>query len=118
VTVQTSASTYRPTDPIHVTILNQTTRSIAFANHQSDCTIALLQRELPDAWETVAPCRLMTITRVFTLKPGASQVIILKGYPQPWPIGDYRIVFRYSVKTAGSPPSSSSAYSSLFHIKG
>src|SRR5581483_530309 len=99
VTVQTSASFYQPGETILVTISNQTAQTILFANHQTDCTVVLLQVQTGSSWQSIAPCKLMIVTRLFPLNAGQHMSVSLKPSPSTWSSGTYRIAFRYESKT-------------------
>ena len=58
--VHLSASGYHAHDTIVVTITNGTSQTISFADHQSNCTIVLLQHQNATTWEPVSLCKLMT----------------------------------------------------------
>jgi hypothetical protein len=115
VVVQLSALTYQPGATIAVTIINRTSQRIVFADHQSDCSVVLLQHQTALSWEPVALCKLMIVTRLHGLAAGASQAVSLKAPSTP--TGAYRIVFSYSGGPSPSRGSLLAAYSPLFQVR-
>jgi hypothetical protein len=117
VIVQTSAALYHPGQSIVVVILNHTTRTIVFANHQSNCTVVLLQVQAGSLWQSVALCRLMTVTKLLALGAGKSLSVTLSPAPSAWSAGTYRIAFRYASNSLSDPGSFQNIFSSLFRIR-
>lgn len=95
VTVQLSASGYHAHGTIVVTITNGTSQTIAFPDHQSNCTIVLLQRQSATGWQPVSICREMILTRILTLGAGKSQSVSLHASDSGWQTGTYRVTFGY-----------------------
>lgn len=114
VVIHISALAYQPGVTIAVTLLNQTSQRIVFSDHQSECSVVLLQHQTPLSWDSVAPCKLMIVTRMHQLAAGASQAISLKAPSTP--TGTYRIVFRYNEGASVSPGAFAVAYSALFQV--
>jgi len=107
VTMKISASSYHSNDTIVVTITNGTSQPISFADHQSNCTIVLLQRQDGPSWQQIGQCRLMIATRFLSLDAGKSETVSLKAPTTLWQKGTYRVTFTYGVAVL---------YSSLFQI--
>ena len=116
VTVQTSTSLYRPGDPIVITVSNQTAQTILFANHQTNCTVVLLQLQTGSSWQSVATCKLMIVTKLFPLNAGQRMSISLKPSSAAWSAGTYRVAFRYESKTPTGPGSFRDTFSPLFQV--
>lgn len=116
VTVQISASHYHTQDTIGVTISNGTSQTISFADHQSNCTMVLLQHQNAANWEPVNICKLMTLTRFLSLKAGQSTTATLRTAGTAWQTGEYRVAFSYSAGADGQPGSSGVAYSPVFQV--
>lgn len=112
VTVQLSARGYHAHDTIVVTISNGTSQAISFADHQSNCTVVLLQQQRAASWESINACKLMTLTRFLSLKAGQSTTATLRTSGTTWSTGTYRVAFSYRM---GSSPAAV-AYSPLFQI--
>lgn len=112
VTVQLSAPSYHAHDTIVVTISNGASQAISFADHQSNCTVVLLQQQRAASWEPVNACRLMTLTRFLSLKAGQSTTATLRTSDTAWSAGTYRVAFSYRM---GRGPAAV-AYSPLFQI--
>lgn len=115
VVVQLSALTYRPGATMNITIINRTSQRVVFADHQSECSVVLLQHQTALSWDTVAPCKLMIVTRLHELAAGASQSVSLKAPSAP--TGTYRVVFSYNGGARVSPGAFAFAYSPLFQVK-
>ena len=115
VTVQTSASLYRPGDTIMVTIANHAAQTIFFANHQTNCTVVTLQIQNGSIWQSINPCKLMIHTITETLGAGGSVSVSLKAV-HAWAAGTYRILFRYGNKAVNSVESLQNAFSPLFRV--
>lgn len=119
VTVTLDKLIYGPADTITVYVNNGLNTSIAVANHQSGCTIVVLQRSLGATWQTVGACRLMTPTGLEKIPAGTTTVVRLGSSAgqftrSPWPAGTYRIALTY----ASPPPGGSSpVYSAQFQIQ-
>lgn len=118
VSVRSSASTYHPNETIVITITNATTQPISFADHQTNCSIVLLQHRDGTSWKSVALCKLMTLTRFLSLAAGHSSTISLKA-SDTWQKGDYRAAFTYSMgslETAGTRRPATISYSPIFQV--
>ena len=116
VTVQTSASLYHPGDTIVVTVSNHTAQSIFFPNHQTNCTVVLLQRQVGSSWEPIAACKLMIVTIIQSLNGEKSLLVPLKAGHPSWAVGTYRIAFHYMTKTASGIGTPLDVFSPLFQV--
>ncbi len=108
VTLNASASVYQPGDTIVLTLNNQSSQTIHFPDHLTDCTVILLQHLVNGTWAPVAPCRLMTVTRLHSLNPG--QVLVVR-LIAPRTLGTYRGVLVYF-----APGSSRTIFSGDFQV--
>jgi len=93
VTLDISASVYRPGNTIVMTLDNQSGQTIHFPNHLTDCTVVLLQQLVNGTWVPVAPCRLMILTAFLSLGSGHELVVRLIAPRSP---GIYQGVLTYS----------------------
>lgn len=116
VTVQTSASLYQPGTTIVVTISNHTAQTILFANHQTNCTVVLLQLQAGSNWQSIAPCKLMIVTKLFPLGANQRLSVSLKPSRSTWPAGTYRIAFQYESQTPTRAGSFRDVFSPLFRV--
>lgn len=116
VTIQLSASGYHARDTIVVTIANGTSQTIAFPDHQSNCTIVLLQRQSATSWQPVSICREMILTRILTLGAGKSQIVSLHAPGNGWQTGTYRVTFGYGVGANASAARGSTVSSLVFQV--
>lgn len=115
ITLRTSALLYQPGDSIVVTLSNGSKQTIYFPDHQTNCTIILLQRlrAQPKANEGgptgINPCRLAIATRIHSLGPGQRQVVTLVAPKGGWPAGLYLATLNYRLSPSiGSSTSLSS----------
>ena len=113
VVVQIAALTYQPGATINITIINRTSQRILFSDHQSQCSVVLLQHQTALSWESVDSCKLMIVTRMHQLATGASQTVVLRA---PSQAGTYRLVFRYNTGPGVSPGAFATAFSALFQV--
>lgn len=97
VTLQLSAVPQQSSDPVMLTLNNQTDQTILFSDHLTECTVVLLQLQLPNSgtWQAVAPCRLMTVTRLLSLASGKALTIKLIPPGGQWVSGTYRAMLSY-----------------------
>lgn len=116
VAVRASASLYRPGQTIVVTIFNHSAHPIFFANHQTNCTVVLLQVQTGSLWQPVALCKLMIVTRWLSLGAGNSLSVALKPGQAGWTAGTYRIAFRYASNAPAASGSVQDIFSSLFRV--
>src|SRR5581483_9734207 len=96
-------SSYAPYETITVTIQNGFATPITTTDHQSGCTMVLLQmQDAKGSWQMQGLCREGIATRMVTLAAGSSTVQSLS--PQSgtfargstWARGQYRFVFTFS----------------------
>jgi hypothetical protein len=97
VTLNVSASVYRPGATIVLILDNRSGQTIHFPNHLTECTVVLLEQLVHGTWVPVAPCRLMILTAFLSLGSGQELVVKLAAPRTP---GIYRGVLTYS--TPGS----------------
>ena len=115
VTLHTSAAFYKAGDTITVNVNNRSSQTIYFPDHQTNCTVVLLQREKvqPQASDNgqdgINPCPLDIPTRMHSLGPGASLVVKLVAPKNGWLVGLYHATLSYRTSpAAGSPVTISS----------
>jgi len=113
------------TDTVSVTVINGLPPPILVEDHQSECTVVTLERQVDGGWLVVAPCQLETPTLLLSIPSGAAQTVTLRpaGGPQPrvWQAGTYRFALRYSAGDEGQTKSAALApaaivYSQTFTI--
>lgn len=94
VTLRVGAKSYQTSDTISVTLSNQSTQTIYFPDHLTNCTVILLQRQQVDGnWQSVNPCKLATPTRLHSLDPGKS--LEVKLLSKQWLPSPYRATLSY-----------------------
>lgn len=118
VVLHVGATSYQAGETVRVTIRNQGKQTISFSDHKSNCTVLLFEHQVGSSWEAVAPCKLMIMTRLQSLKSGATEDMAL--LPSlGWPPGRYRAKLDYSVPSrvpnagSGTPKA---VYSSEFRV--
>lgn len=117
VTVTTGKPQYAPTNTVDVTIANGLSSGILAADHQSDCTVLVIEHLSGQTWQPQNPCLLKSPTRLIPFGAGTSTQQTL----QPpsgqttagWPTGSYRISLTYR-QTPGGPETT--VYSAQFTI--
>jgi hypothetical protein len=100
VRVVVESGQYGPCDTIYVWAGNGLGQSIYTADHQSDCTIVTLQRQMAGGWQPVAQCQLAIATRTVEIPPVQSDFVqflpgTAGGQSSAWPVGTYRVAFSY-----------------------
>jgi hypothetical protein len=104
--VTTDKFSYRPGEPIVVTLDNQLSVPVYALTGQTYCTVVTAERRVDDAWTTENRCMVggppgwreippLQITRV-QVKPGIA-------LDEPLPPGRYRVVFTFRPKSTGEP---------------
>lgn len=116
VTAQISAPLYQPEDTIVVTISNHTDQTIFFPNHQTNCTVVLLEHLVGSSWEQVAPCKEMIMTIIQSLNGQKNLIISLRIGLTHWSAGTYRVVFHYMTRATGDINEAQEALSSTFQV--
>jgi hypothetical protein len=115
VTLQVGATRYQVGSEVSVTIKNLSKQTISFADHQTNCTVLLLERQVADSWEPVASCKSMIMTRIHSLKAGASLEVKLTPSGQ-WPTGQYRATLNYRAGPNTAVGMSKTLFSSIFSV--
>lgn len=95
VTLQIQKSAFHPNDTIEVVMSNQSAQTISFPDHQTGCTVILLQYQKSEMWEAMNLCKLKTPTRLQSLKAGQSMTVSLVPPPGGWLSGLYRACLSY-----------------------
>ena len=120
VTLHTDASFYRTGDTISVTLSNQSSQTIYFPDHLTNCTVILLQGQKvqPLAAENgqagINPCRLAIATRIHSLGPGQLLVVRLVAPLNGWSPGFYRAILSYRTSLHAGP--STTIHSAVFTV--
>jgi hypothetical protein len=117
VTVTASKAQYGPTETVTATIANGLSSSILAADHQSDCTVLLIEYLTGQTWQPQNLCLLKTATRLISFGAGTatSQPLHPPSGPNTsgWPVGTYRIAFTYRLSPSGPE---TTVYSAQFTI--
>lgn len=109
------ALTYQTTSSIQVTITNQSTQTISFTDHRTNCTVLQLERRVARSWKPIAPCERMIATRLHTLEAGQKMEVALTA-PGRWPEGIYRARLDYLIGSAGDSGTEKTIVSREFRI--
>lgn len=119
VSVTTNKPQYAPSDTVAVTISNGLASDIVAADHQSNCTVVLIQRQDGQNWQPLNPCRVMTPTRLIPFGAGSTTPVQLQppasAADHGWPSGTYRIAFSYRQQASFSAPATT-VYSAQFTV--
>ncbi len=113
VTLQVGATSYARGNTISVTIQNQSGQTIYFADHRTNCTVLLLERQASGTWEPVATCKLMIATHLHSLKAGENSTVTIVTTDQ-WPIGHYHARLDYSFQHDAGVNMPIPIYSNMF----
>ncbi len=116
VTLQVGASEYAIGSTISVTIKNQSQQTILLTDHQTNCTVLLVERQVAGIWQPVALCKLMIVTRVHPLNAGGTSEVKLTATSTQWPAGTYQATLNYQVGLPISPGAIHTVSSSEFHV--
>jgi len=109
------AASYPLGSTISVTITNRGGQTISFSDHQTNCTVLRVERQVGNAWQMVAPCRSMIKTRLLFLAGGGAMPVQLSTSP-PWVAGLYRARLDYSLGLEAAPGPLQIVYSSQFRV--
>ncbi|MBF6590064.1 MAG: hypothetical protein IVW57_05960 [Ktedonobacterales bacterium] len=106
VTLVTSKSRYQASETVSVTIANGLSSGILAADHQSDCTVVVVEYLNGQTWQPQKLCQLKSATRLIPIAAGATltQQIQPPGKPGAlaWPTGTYRVALGYRSNPSGS----------------
>jgi hypothetical protein len=115
VTMTVNAPSYRASDTIIVTLSNQGSEAISFADHHTNCTVLLLQQRIDGNWKNIENCYLGRRSIWFTLNAGQHLVVKLAPPEGDWLPGLYHVTLNYRT---GQASSSFSTLSSInFQVK-
>jgi hypothetical protein len=97
VSITTERSSYDVSEPIVVKISNGNDQNIVTWDHKTHCTIVYVQKQEANGWANVAPCPLMTPTRLVTIGPNRD--VLMKMPPENFNArfdpGTYRLEFAW-----------------------
>ncbi|HEV7127155.1 MAG TPA: hypothetical protein VGN32_06915 [Ktedonobacterales bacterium] len=121
VTVTLDGSQYTSGAVVVATILNGLPTTIVATDHQSECTMVQVQRNVNGGWVVMNRCLEMTLTRMIPLAAGSATVVRLapraeQSTAASWPAGAYRIAFSYFTGTVGEPGAGTTVYSATFTV--
>ena len=116
VTLQVGATSYQRGSTISVTIENQSGHTIFFADHRTNCTVLLLERQADGSWQSVFPCKLMLATHIHSLKSGEVSVVNIIT-TQQWPAGYYHARLDYSYQSSAGAQGPTPVYSPQFLLQ-
>ncbi len=110
VTMTVNAPSYRARDTIIVTLSNQGSEAISFADHHTNCTVLLLQQQVDGNWKNIENCYLGRRSIWFTLDAGQRLVVKLAPPKGNWLPGLYHVTLNYR------PGQASSSFSTLSSV--
>jgi len=115
VTITVNALSYRTNETIIITLSNQGSQAISFADHHTNCTVFLLQQQVDEKWKNIENCYLGRRSIWFTLEAGQHLVVKLSHPKGNWLPGFYHATLDYRT---GQASSSLSTLSSInFQVK-
>ena len=115
ITMTVDAPSYQPSETITVTLSNQGSETITFADHHTNCTVFLLQQRVNESWKSIENCYLGRKSIWFTLDAGKQLVVKLAPPEENWSSGLYHVTLDYRT---GQASSSLSTLSSIdFQVK-
>jgi hypothetical protein len=113
VTLTLDKQRYGAGEAISVTIINGSSKMIWAADHQTSCTMLVVERAQDGKWEPVANCHLLTPTRLSALSTGATTVRL---DTSGWSTGSYRVTLSYSGGDEGQGAPGGIAHSAEFTV--
>jgi len=117
VTAALSKQQYATGDTISVTLGNGLASTILAADHQSDCTVVVVEYLSQQTWQPRNLCQLKSPTRFVPVNAGATLTQQVHpptaGGTTGWPSGTYRIAFTYRLSASGTD---TTIYSAQFTI--
>ena len=121
VTITLDRAQYATSDTITVMINNGLATAITVVDHQTNCSIVVLQAQTNGGWQSIHNCRIMTPTRLSHLAAGGvTRVRLVPGGGQlattPWAAGTYRVVMTYGAGASSTPNAGAEATSTPFTI--
>ncbi|HYT28725.1 MAG TPA: hypothetical protein VEL72_06880 [Ktedonobacteraceae bacterium] len=96
VTLRVGATLSHTSDTFEVILSNRDDQTIYFADHQTNCSVILLQQEVNGNWVDVDNCGLGSLSAWHTLDSGKQLTVKLAPRTgDRWPTGLYRAQLRY-----------------------
>jgi len=92
-----------------VTVSNQSSQTIYFPDHLTNCTVILLQRSKAQSLANeggqagINPCQLAIATHIHSLDPGQRLVVKLVVPKSGWPTGLYLATLSYHTSPSAGP---------------
>jgi hypothetical protein len=106
VSIVTERSEFDVSEPIVFKVHNGNDQVIVTSDHKSSCSIVYLQKQQPGGWANLAPCLLLTPTRLIPI--GARQSLSMRlppdGTKLQFPAGTYRLEMTYQFAGSGGQP--------------
>ena len=126
VTLMVGAAQYAVSDRIIVTIRNGSSATIYVQQHNTSCSMILLEHVVNGAWQPVLPCvNSFPHPTVGRVMPGASfsvqLVPIVSGDAEAtggvqWPVGTYRAMLLYTTSQTTPVAQGTASYSGTFAV--
>lgn len=114
VTLHVDAQSYRSTDTITVTLINQSNQTIYFPDHLTNCSVILLLRlkvqplTSDSGQAAIEPCKSEIATWIHSLAAGQSLVVRLIAPINGWSPGIYHAMLSYYTSLKKTPTTISS----------
>lgn len=116
VTVTVAKAEYQKQETLRVTIHNQSSQMVSFPDHQTSCTVILLQaqkaqpRTAEQGQPGINPCLLKTATRLHVLAAGQQLVVPIPPPSNGWTTGRFLATLNYFLASAPAATVSSSVF--------
>jgi hypothetical protein len=120
VSVTTDRSSYDVSEPVVAMITNGNDQSIVTWDHKTNCTIVTVQKQESNGWVNIAPCLLLTPTRLVSIGPRMELSMKLppENSSARYEPGNYRLEFAWFFIDGNGLPAGNPAlsYSPQFTI--
>jgi hypothetical protein len=106
VKVKADREAYQDRDPVVLKVTNEMSQTIVAADHKSYCSILYVQKQDGNNWVNVAPCLLLTQTRLVKINPGEEAFVKIANEDASSRLlpGTYRLELTYSAADGTGQP--------------
>lgn len=106
VIVKAEREAYQDREPVVIKVANEMNQTIVAADHKSYCSILYVQKQDGASWVNVAPCLLLTPTRLVKINPGEEVFMKIANEDASSRLlpGTYRLELTYSAADGAGQP--------------
>ncbi len=106
VIVKADREAYQDREPVVIKVTNETSQAIVAADHKSYCSILYVQKQDGSSWVNVAPCLLLTQTRLIKINSGEEALLKIANEDASSKLlpGTYRLELTYSAADGTGQP--------------